>query len=139
MSSYLWDTTLGSMLSDTPERLSDTLANRTDALDKVTDRLANLIARLASVSDALVNLIEASDIPLDTLPNPRAGLSRNDAVETGSAPASGAVAGASPATEERSNAPHRLVCSGAFDPTGGGAGRNTRGRVCSPFQLNRSG
>ena len=57
----------------------------------------------------------------------------------GSAPASGAVAGASPATGERANQPHRLVCSDAFDPTGEGADRDTRGRVGSPNELNRSG
>src|SRR5688572_13935871 len=59
-------------------------------------------------------------------------LSRSVPAKTGSAPASGAAAGAAPATEEGSKQPHRLVGSDAFDPTGEGAGRNTRGRVCSP-------
>ena len=62
-------------------------------------------------------------------------LSRNDAVGLGSAPASGAVADASPATSEDLKNPHHLIPSNALEPTGTGASRDTRGRVCSPFFL----
>jgi hypothetical protein len=51
-------------------------------------------------------------------------LARHDAVGSGSPPASGAGAGA---------LAHRLVFAVGPEPTGEGAGRHTRGRVCSPL------
>jgi hypothetical protein len=56
----------------------------------------------------------------------------NDSVPPGSAPASGAVVGALAHHRETRNPPHRSAPAGAIEPTGEGAGRNTRGRVCSP-------
>jgi hypothetical protein len=41
--------------------------------------------------------------------------------------------GSAPATPVDSNLPHGLVPSDALEPTGEGAGWNTRGHVCTPF------
>ena len=60
-------------------------------------------------------------------------LSRIDAFAMGSAPASGAVAGASPATTRRIKNSHRSVSGDAAVPTGEGAGWMRPGRARSPF------
>ncbi|MHB8522665.1 MAG: prepilin-type N-terminal cleavage/methylation domain-containing protein [Limisphaerales bacterium] len=64
------------------------------------------------------------------------GFSRSGALGLGSAPASGAVVGALARHSAIRNQAHHSVCATAFEPTGEGAGRNTRGRVCSPFSNN---
>jgi hypothetical protein len=64
----------------------------------------------------------------------RFSLSRNVSIELGSAPASGAAAGASPDTSESAKCPRLSARKRAEIPTGEGAGRHTRGRVCSPLQ-----
>ena len=56
-----------------------------------------------------------------------------NAFEMGSAPAAGAVAGASPATIRRIKDSHRSVNGDAAPPTGEGAGWMRPGRARSPF------
>lgn len=55
--------------------------------------------------------------------------SGNDKDEMGSAPALGALVGASPASLDSSES----ACRSVNQPTGKGAARGTRGRVCSPL------
>jgi type II secretion system protein H len=63
---------------------------------------------------------------------PQANLSQNGSADLGSAPASGAVVGALAHHWETRNRTRRSVRANAFKSTGVGAGRHTRGRVCSP-------
>jgi hypothetical protein len=61
-----------------------------------------------------------------------AGLQRCVPVGSGSAPASGAVAGALACHSEAGNEARGSAAPAATETTGEGAGRNTRGRACSP-------
>ena len=63
-----------------------------------------------------------------------AGLQQRIRIGSGSAPASGAVAGARARHSEAGNGMLCSVAPAAIETTSEGAGRNTRGRVCSPIR-----